>query len=124
MLDVGPLEFFVLRNESHETHPAQFLPIFAFHHFHRLFPLNPFNISIDAFASHIAVESLGGVGINAVPALRVAFLQFLQNGNLLEIGLSENLLCRKTSQHTCTMMYCFIKLKDILLFKCQRCALT
>ena len=81
MLNMGPLELLVLRNEFQEIHPLPFLQVLVFHHFHRVFPPDPSNISIDAFTGHIAVERLGEVRFNAVPALRGAFLEVLQEDN-------------------------------------------
>ena len=83
MLKMGPLEFLVLRNEFQEIH-LLLLPSsisLAVRHFHWVFPLNPFNISIDAFTCNSAVEGLGKVIFNTVPAVRAAFLQVLQMGN-------------------------------------------
>ena len=84
MLNSGPLEFLVLKNESQEIHLVQQLFwVFVFHHLLWAFPFHQLNISIDAFTSDIAVERLGEVLFNTVPALRVAFLQILQKGNWL-----------------------------------------
>ena len=78
MSNMGPLEFRVLRNEFQQIRLLPFLQVFVFHHFHWIFPLNLFNISIDSLTSDIAVERLGEVLFNAVPALGSAFLQILQ----------------------------------------------
>ena len=78
MLNMGPPELLVLRNEFQEIHPLPLLQVLVFHHFHRVFPPDPSNISIDAFTGYIAVERLCEVLFNAVPALRGAFLEVLQ----------------------------------------------
>ena len=72
---MAPLEFDVLKNESQKIRVVQIFRVF--HHFHRILSLCPFNISMDAFTSDIAVKSLGELLFNAVPALWVAFLQIL-----------------------------------------------
>ena len=79
---MGLLEFPVLRYEFQEIHPLHLLQVFVFHHFHWVFPPDPSNISIDAFTSHIAVERLGEVRFNAVPAFRRALSQVLQEDDL------------------------------------------
>ena len=79
MLNSGPLEFLVLKNESQEIHLVQQLFwVFVSHHLLWFFPFHQLNISIDAFTSDIAVEGLGEVPFNTVPACRAAFLQILQ----------------------------------------------
>ena len=74
---MGPLEFLVLRKEFLDNHPTELVRVFAFCHF---LSLHQYNISINAFTSHITVESLGKVLFNALPALWVALFQVLVEG--------------------------------------------
>ena len=75
---MGPLEFLVLENESEEIYLIQLFWVFVFHHLLWFFHFHQLNISINAFTSDIAVEGLGEVPFNTVPAHRAAFLQTLQ----------------------------------------------
>ena len=79
---MAPLELFVLKYESLEISLVELFQALSFHHLHWIFPLHLDNIGMDAFTSHIAVERLGEVRFNAVPAFRRALSQVLQEGDL------------------------------------------
>ena len=74
---MAPLEFFVLENESLEISLVELFQALSFHRLHWIFPLHLYNIGMDAFASHIAVESFVKLLFDAVPAFWTAFLQVL-----------------------------------------------
>ena len=77
MSNMAPLEFFVLENEFLEISLEELFQVLSFYRLRWIFPLHLYNIGMDAFTSHIAVEGFGKLLFDAVPALRTAFLQVL-----------------------------------------------
>ena len=69
MLDNALLEVVILRNKLPVFKSVSSLPFGV---------IDPLNISIDSFASNIAVKSVHCVPFNAVPSLRVASFYCLE----------------------------------------------